>query len=180
MATEQRQQGLAPGGLLLQGTGIGLQQPMEIGEHPHQIGIVVNATDEDRHSRQRQFEFFQGAAHLGDIGIEHPVAPAVVVPLGAGMHLIRVDQRQTAGTGQVIDATIAVALSARLHHGDHIAVVHMGREAMFDIARRQQLQAIQMARLPEMRVFPLPAHGYALNSASRRCFTSGQSRSVML
>ncbi|MNT13928.1 hypothetical protein D3C72_1489130 [compost metagenome] len=140
----------------------------------------MHAAAQGRQTGDGEFQLVQHGADLRGFRVEHPIAPALVMALGAGVHLIRVDQRQAAGRRQVIDAAIAIALRAGFDHGDGVAVMHMGREAMLDVTRGQQLQAAQMTRLPEMRVLPRLAHGYALNSASRRCFTSGQSRSVML
>ena len=79
---------------------------------------------------------------------------------------VRVDQHQRAGSGQMLGTAIAITLGAFDNHADYKAIMHMGHEAVFDIARRQQLHTCQGGRLPEADRLTLFQVHYADSSRS--------------
>ena len=59
----------------------------------------------------------------------------------------------------MLGAPVAKALGPELDHGEHIAFMHMGCEALVAIAGVQQLDATQPAGRPEAGIFLLSVHG---------------------
>ena len=166
MAVKQGKHHLAPCRLLLQCGLWPFKQLMQLEQPAKQLAVVQQCVIEGRQVAGGQFQFFQQLLDLRIVRVKSPVTPTRIMAFVTIVHFVRVDQHQGAGGRQMLGAAIAITLGAFDNHADHKTIMHMGHEAVFDIARRQQLHTRQGRRLPEADRLTLFCVHYADSSRS--------------
>ena len=161
MAIEQRQHHLPPDRLLMQCRLRAFEQLVQLAQAAEQVRVVNQGVIEGRQVHARQSEFFQQAVQLRVVGIERPVAPAGLMAFVPVVHFVRIDQHQGAGASKMFSPAIAIALGTVHDHADHKTIMHVGYEAVFDVARGEQFDTCQRWRLPEPDRLTLLAAHYA-------------------